>query len=62
MTKNKTTVKLERKTLDQHDNDDNDEINDKRGQMGLQKGAGGWKFQLGCAIPSGMHSSPIGKN
>jgi len=30
--------------------------------VGLQKGADGQKFQLGCAIPTGMHSSPIDKD
>jgi len=55
-------VKLEQKTRDQHNNDGNNKINDKRCQMGHQKGAGRQKFQVGCAIPLGMHSSPIGNN
>ena len=50
-----TTAELERKTHDQHDNDDNDKASNNKASVGLQKGADGRKFQLGCAIPSGMH-------
>jgi len=37
-------MELERKTINQCDDGDNDKINDKRRRMGLQKGADGRKF------------------
>jgi len=59
---NKNNVGVGADKCDQNDKDNNDKTSNKETPDGLQEGADGWKFQLGCAIPSGMHSSPIGKD
>ena len=45
----------------QGSNNNDSKTNDRKAvekhQMNLQKGAGGQKFQLGCAISESMHSS-----
>ena len=44
--------------LREHNNDEQKMNDGKRHQMSLQKGAGGRKFQLGCVLLEGIHSSP----
>ena len=45
-----------------NDNEQTIEKQLKKHQMNLQKGAGGQKFQLGCAISESMHSSSRVRN
>jgi len=59
---NKNNIGVGADKCDQSDKDNNDKTSNKEKPDGLQEGAGGQKFQLGCAIPLGMHSSPIVKD
>ena len=45
-----------------NDNRTSDRKAVEKHQMNLQKGAGGQKFQLGCAISESMHSSSRVRN